>query len=106
VPNQPEKIMAVITSTNQMKFDSGVCVDLNQSDQVIGVRALIGTFNYFRVGVFDAVRLVQDALNAAGMSNWRASAAMDRHVPDGAVIVGSVTVHHGDQPFSLYVRVA
>lgn len=93
-----------LTSANQIKLNSGACIDSTVSDLELGIRALVGYHNYFRIGTAEASALVQARADAAGL-NWRAGCATmcGNKIPDGAIQVGQVTVHHGDRGFALYV---
>ena len=88
------------TPAQQIRLNSGACVDCTVTDAELGIRALVGYHHYFQIGVHDAVERVQRAADAAGLS-WRAGYA--HALPSGGVRVGQVVVHHGDREFVLYV---
>lgn len=95
--------MITITSANQIKLNSGACINADVSDMEIGIRALVGYHNYFRIGAFEARDLVQAAADKAGL-NWAAGVLTTSNVlPINAVRVGQVLVHHGDADRALYV---
>ena len=64
------------------------------------VKEQIGYINVFRRGVFD----VLDEANEDAPPGWRVTYTgwHARDIPDGAVRVGQVRVHHGDPEFRLY----
>ena len=69
------------------------------------VKETIGHCNYYMVGTFEARRRVQHQLDQAGITDWRAGYSHDAaFMPEGAVRVGQVKVHHGDREFPLWVR--
>ncbi|PCJ05953.1 MAG: hypothetical protein COB10_12750 [Planctomycetota bacterium] len=69
------------------------------------VKAIIGPCDFFMVGTFEARDMVQRQLDRAGITDWRAGYSHDAaFMPEGAVRVGQVKVHHGDREFPLWVR--
>ena len=95
--------MLEITTENQLKLNSGACIDMTASDAELGIRALVGYHNYFHVGYSDAIQLVQNSIDQAGL-NWIATSALfeNEKIPC-AIRVGQVCIHHGDRSYPLYV---
>ena len=58
-----------------------------------------GYHNYFRVGLFDAIKMVQDH----APSGWSATYLRGDESLDGAVRVGQVRVHQGDSEYPLVI---
>ncbi len=99
--------MISITSANQIKLNSGACINVDVSDVELGVRALVGHHHYYRMGIFEAQTCVQESLAHAGLTGWRAGIVMrGEGLPDGAIRVGQVKVRSGDPEFPLYVMKA
>lgn len=76
-------------------------------DVVAGIRKAAGYHNYFRAGLYEAVAHVQRSLETAGLDGgWRACSLRSEHdeMPDDAIRVGQVCVHHGDPSFPLIIR--
>lgn len=67
------------------------------------ITELIGTHNYYRVSVHDAVDLVQASIDAAGLPLIADVGIFITIIPPEAVQVGQVRVHPGDRSYSLYV---
>lgn len=89
-----------INNSNQIKLNSGFCINATVSDLELGVLALVGYHHYFRVGVTEAVAAVTESLKNAGMLGWRASYG---ECPNGSIRVGQVKVHSGASEYPLYV---
>jgi hypothetical protein len=71
------------------------------------VKETIGHCNYYMVGTFEARSRVQNQLDQAGITDWKAGYSHHvKAIPEGAVRVGQVQVHHGDGDFPLWVRPA
>lgn len=90
----------------QVVMESGLAIDKKCSDNEVAIKILVGYHNYFRVGVFEAIKLVEKSMDAAGLDRkkWYASYSKKiDSVPDGGIRVGQVRVHHGDQSYPLYV---
>jgi len=69
------------------------------------VKETIGHCNYYMHGTFEAQDIVQKQLDRAEITDWKAG--YSHHVntiPEDAVRVGQVKVHHGDQEYPLWVR--
>lgn len=95
--------MLQLTSANQLKLNSGACIDATATDRELGVRALVGYHNYS--GFDGAVEAVQSAVNAAGL-NWRAGSCGGLgggSMPTNAVRVGQMRVRAHDPEMILYV---
>ncbi len=67
------------------------------------ITKLIGPHNYYRVSVHDAVDLVQESIDAAGLPLIADVAIFNTIIPPGSVAVGKVKVHPGDVSYWLYV---
>lgn len=64
------------------------------------VKAIVGYHNYFRLGVVEAVREVQ----ARCPDGYRVSFQLNKEpMPENAIVVGQIKVHHGDPGMPLYV---
>jgi len=69
------------------------------------VKETIGHCNYYMVGTFEARSIVQAQLDMAGITDWRAGYShWCKTIPEDAVRVGQVKVHHGDQEYPLWVQ--
>jgi len=95
--------MKINQTGTQYIFDSGEAVDIKTPDKTIAIKILVGYHNYFRVGYFEAIRIVEKCLLDAGLTGWMASACDTENLPAGAIRVGQVTVHSGDRDYPLYV---
>jgi hypothetical protein len=96
--------MITITSANQIRLNSGACVEATVSDRDLAIKALVGYHNYAQTSVKDAQDIVQGCIEMAGLSaGWRAECPFDREVPANAVRVGQVRVHPGDSEYPLLV---
>jgi len=65
-----------------------------------------GYYNFYRMGVHEAVKCVQQGIDDRGLS-LRAGyqiVATGELLPEGAEVVGQVRVHSGDRPMVLYVQ--
>lgn len=61
--------------------------------------------NPYMVGTFEAVAQMNQRLDWAGIDDWKAGYSMDyAPLPEGAIRVGQVTVHHGDPAHPLWVK--
>ena len=69
------------------------------------VKETIGHCNLYMVGTFEAAAQMNQRLAWAGIIDWKAG--WSHHVnamPEEAIRVGQVKVHHGDQPHPLWVK--
>ena len=69
------------------------------------VKKVLGHCNYFMWGTFETQDFLQKQLDRAEITDWKAG--YSHHVnamPEGAVRVGQVKVHHGDQEYPLWVK--
>jgi sugar phosphate isomerase/epimerase len=95
--------MLQFTSANQLKLNSGACIDATATDRELGIRALVGYHHYTRIDSTDAVQRVQESVDAAGL-NWVARHTFwNGTTPDGAVRVGQFRVRGNDPEMILYV---
>ena len=69
------------------------------------VKETLGHSNYYMRGTFEVVDEMQGRLTRSGITDWKVGYCHRGQVmPDGAVRVGQVKVHHGDPEFPLWVR--
>jgi len=69
------------------------------------VKKILGHCNYYMWGTDETRNFLQKQLDRAKITDWKAG--YSRHVnviPEDAVRVGQVKVHHGDQEYPLWVR--
>jgi hypothetical protein len=96
--------MLQLNSDNQIKFNSGACIDASVSDRELGIRALVGYHNYSRINAADAVQLVQEAADAAGLDWFAGHTFWNGAIPEGSVRVGQFRVRGSDPEMILYVK--
>jgi len=74
-------------------------------DIVNGVKTAVGYHNYYNIGVYDAVAHVARSLAKAGLrGGWLATHLGHKQpLPEYAVRVGQVRVHHGAPDFQLII---
>ena len=65
------------------------------------IKRVVGYHNYFRIGVAEAEAKVQERCPSGWMA--RTQIWPSTPMPEGAVRVGQVKVHHGDPAYALYV---
>lgn len=65
------------------------------------IKAVVGHHNYFMIGVAEAEQKVQECCPPGWMA--RVNIWPRTPLPEGAVRVGQVRVHHGDPAYPLYV---
>ena len=69
------------------------------------VKETLGHSNYYMRGTFEVVDEMQGRLTRSGITDWKVGYCHRGQVlPDGAVRVGQVKVHHGDSEYPLWVR--
>jgi hypothetical protein len=94
--------MIEFTSANQIRLNSGVCIDADATDTELGIRALVGYHHYFMVGAFDAQQMVTEACIKAGINYRGFVQTKGDSPPMDSVRVGQVRVHHGDRAMPLF----